>query len=277
MALTAGFKLALENEDKMNAYFFPNAEFKYNVVRNLIVPYVGVTGGVKRNSFNTLRQENPYLYELADLKNTRTSYDLYLGVRGVVSSSISYNVSGGYKQLKDMALFVSDSIPNNFIAVDYYENIYRPVYDTVNVAYVSAQVGYQKSDKWNLMWRVNYTSYETKHEVKAWNLPDITSDLTLRYNLHDKIIAKTSMTFMSGRYMKTNNTTDAELLAFGVYGRKLDPLFDFNVGIEYRFTKKVSAFLDVNNILSQNYEIWGNYKVQGINVLGGITIAFWAK
>ena len=76
--------------------------------------------------------------------------------------------------------------------------------------------------------------------------------------------------------MKTTDINQ-ELVANGVYGRKIDPIFDFNLGMEYRFTKKLSAFVDVNNILSKNYEIWGNYHVQGINVMAGVTYSFWKK
>jgi outer membrane receptor for ferrienterochelin and colicin len=144
------------------------------------------------------------------------------------------------------------------------------------VAHVSGQVAYQRSTKWNVMWRVNYNLYETQTEAKAWNLPDFTTDLTLNYNLQEKILVKSSITYLNSRYVKTSDV-NAEELAFGVYGRKIDPIIDFNIGLEYRFTKKVSAFVDVNNILSNNYEIWGNYQVQGLNVLGGVTIAFWAK
>ena len=118
--------------------------------------------------------------------------------------------------------------------------------------------------------------YETQREIKAWNLPDLTSDLMINYNLQEKILVKSTITFMNSKYMKTSDTTQEEL-AYGVYGRKIDPIIDFNIGLEYRFTKKVSAFIDANNILGKNYEIWGNYRVQGFNVLGGVTIAFWGK
>jgi hypothetical protein len=276
--LTAGFKMALETGAVTNFYIFPNAEFKFNVVRNLIVPYIGVTGGIQRTSINSLRQQNPFISGSPDLLNERTPYNAYLGVRGVYSSNISYNISGGYKQVKDMALFISTgavfTLPPG---ISYFENVYHPIYDQVNIAYIKAQVSYQKEDKWNLLWRFTYNNYETKYEVVAWNLPDVTSDLTLRYNLQDKIVAKTSMTFMSGRYVKTDYPQGAEQLSATVYGRKLKPLFDFNLGVEYRFSKKLSAFIDINNILSQNYEIYGNYKVQGINVMGGVTYSFWAK
>lgn len=273
--LNAGFKMALENGDESRFFFFPNAEFKYNVVRNLIVPYVGLTGGAQRNSINSIRLENPFLVAYPELKNTRTAYDAYLGVRGLISANLSYNVSGGYKAMKDMILYTSD-MEQGDVNTPYYENNYAPIYDTVNVAYVTAQVGYQRSSKWNLLWRINYNMYETQNEIKAWNLPDLTSDVTLNYNLQDKILVKSSITFMNSKYVKTSDTSQEEL-AFGIYGRKIDPIVDFNIGLEYRFTKKVSAFIDANNILGQNYEIWGNYQVQGFNVLGGVTIAFWAK
>tara|TARA_R110002050_G_scaffold204327_2_gene339746 strand:+ start:54855 stop:56630 length:1776 start_codon:yes stop_codon:yes gene_type:complete len=281
--LIAGFKMGFENEKKNQSeakfYFFPNAEFKFNVVKNLIIPYLGITGNVKRNSFNSLRLENPFLTALPELKTSKTTYDAYVGVRGLISSNLSYNISAGYKKVKDMVLYNSYQGPDLTIPVTnptYFENVYSPIYDTVNIAHVSAQVNYQREDKWNLMWRLNYNNYETQREAKAWNLPDFTSDVTLRYSLQDKIIAKSSITFMSSKYVRTDDVTQEEV-AHLVYGRKIDPIIDLNVGLEYRFTKRISAFVDVNNILSQNYEIWGNYQVQGINVMGGVTFAFWKK
>ena len=271
--LLAGFKIGFEKENDAKFYFFPNAEFKFNVVRNLIVPYIGVTGNVKRNSFNSLRMENPFLTELPEIKTTKTAYDAYVGVRGLISSNLSYNVAAGYKKVNDMVLYDSH---NPDISIINYENVYQPIYDTVNVAHVSSQVGYQREDKWNVMWRMKYNFYETLREAKAWNLPGFTTDLSVRYSLQDKIIAKSSITFMSGKYVRTNNSNQEEV-ANGIYGRKIDPIFDFNLGMEYRFTKKLSAFVDVNNILSKNYEIWGNYQVQGINVMAGITYSFWKK
>jgi hypothetical protein len=272
--LLAGFKMALEDDDQTRFFVYPNAEFKYNVVRNLIVPYLGITGGLERTSINTLRQVNPFITATPDLKNERTPYNAYLGVRGIFSSQISYNFTGGYKVIRDMALFVSNEDPYSSNSV-VYGNIYQPIYDTVNIAYAKAQISYQKEEKWNLLWTLMYSNYETKNEVKAWNLPELRSSLAVRYDLQNKIVAKGSITFMGGRYTKSQNIGEVEELAPLVYGRKLNPVFDFNLGAEYRFTKQISAFIDINNIISQNYEIWGNYPVQGINVMGGLTFSFW--
>lgn len=268
--LNAGFKLAIENGTSTRFYFFPNAEFKYNVVGNIMVPYLGITGGADRNSFNSLRNTNPYISATSELRNSITSINTYLGIRGLITSDLSYNISGGFKSIKDMALFVSTD-PNSV-----YENNYTPLYDTVKITYVSAQLNYKSAEKWSLLWRMDYNGYNPKHEVQAWNLPSFTSDITFNYNIQNKIIAKSSITFMNDRYVKTNDTSQ-EQLSPGVYGRKINPLFDFNIGLEYRFTNRTSAFINLNNILSQNYELWGNYHVQGFNIMAGATFALWGE
>jgi outer membrane receptor protein involved in Fe transport len=44
--------------------------------------------------------------------------------------------------------------------------------------------------------------------------------------------------------------------------------------LEYRYNKRISAFLQVNNLASQRYYRWYNYPVQPIQVMGGITARF---
>lgn len=274
--LNAGFKIGVDAGSTTTFHFYPNAEFKYNVVQNYIVPYVGVTGGLDRNSLNSIRNTNPFLNTNVALKNTSTAYDAYFGIRGVYSSKISYNLKGGYKNVKDMVLFSQNMIVGTPTIDPTNNNAYFTLYDTVGIANVSAQVNYDSGQKWKLMYRLQYNNYDTQREVKAWNLPDFTSDLTLHYNLQSKIVATSSIFFAGSRYIKSSQTTD-EKLADGIYGKKLDPYVDLNLGLEYRFTPKASAFVNVNNILSQNYQRWGNYPVQGINVMAGFSYSFWRK
>jgi hypothetical protein len=50
--------------------------------------------------------------------------------------------------------------------------------------------------------------------------------------------------------------------------------FDFNLGFEYRYNKSISAFLNFNNIIGQKYQVYNQFPVQGINILGGATLRF---
>jgi hypothetical protein len=44
--------------------------------------------------------------------------------------------------------------------------------------------------------------------------------------------------------------------------------------VEYRYSKRISAFIQLNNIASQRYQRWYNYPVQPIQVMGGVTARF---
>ena len=47
-----------------------------------------------------------------------------------------------------------------------------------------------------------------------------------------------------------------------------------NLGIEYRYNSKISAFIDFNNFTASKYQRWSNYPTQSINIIGGATISF---
>jgi hypothetical protein len=44
-----------------------------------------------------------------------------------------------------------------------------------------------------------------------------------------------------------------------------------NVSVEYRYNKRVSAFVEFNNIVSQRYKRWYNTPVHSFQFLGGVT------
>jgi hypothetical protein len=58
------------------------------------------------------------------------------------------------------------------------------------------------------------------------------------------------------------------------YIYKLKPFIDMNLSLEYRYNKKVSAFIQFNNFTARKYQYWNNFPVQSINIMGGVTISF---
>ena len=58
------------------------------------------------------------------------------------------------------------------------------------------------------------------------------------------------------------------------YVKELGFILDINLGIEYKYTKRISAFLQFNNIASQQYYRWSDYPVLGLQVMGGVTFKF---
>ena len=49
---------------------------------------------------------------------------------------------------------------------------------------------------------------------------------------------------------------------------------DLSAGLEFKINKMFSAWMDVNNLFNNKYQRWHNYEVYGLNLLGGVRVAF---
>ena len=54
----------------------------------------------------------------------------------------------------------------------------------------------------------------------------------------------------------------------------LDPAFDVNLKMRYFISKEFSAFIQFNNMLSNNYPLYQSYPVRGFQALGGVNWSF---
>jgi flavorubredoxin len=116
---------------------------------------------------------------------------------------------------------------------------------------------------------IDYFEYTTENELEAWHLPTLQIDLSVKYNIQDKIILSADAFARNSVYARvfdeTGNVQREEIHGFHV---------DANLGIEYRYTKILSVFLKLNNIQNQRLEKWYNYPSQKFNFMGGVTYAF---
>ena len=262
-----GLDIAIDMGSSTGFHFYPNAEFKYSF-HDIFIPYVGVNGNLKQNTFYSLTQENPFMLSSVELKNTNTKYNVYGGVRGSISNKTSFNLSASKSRVVDMPLYFSDttySIGNRFDVV----------YDTLDIFNITGQLSYKLGDKLNVFGKAEYNMYSTVNQAYAWNLSPIEVTLGGIYDLQDKIIVRGDIFFVGNRNAKVLDTTINDVQKEGSdYFVQLKPFVDFNLGFEYRYTKRFSLFLNFNNIISQRYRRYYQYPNQGLNIMGGLTVDF---
>ena len=134
---------------------------------------------------------------------------------------------------------------------------------------------YQKLEKIKLILGANYYNYDPSNEIKAWHRPDFKIALSGIYDLGDKIIVRADLFYIGQQYAKTSNIVATNnTITITDAAETLKGVFDANIGVEYRYTKKLSAFINFNNIGSAKYERWQDYPTQRFGVLGGLTYAF---
>lgn len=241
----------------------PIINAQYDLLKGILIPYVGIGGDLEQNSFYNLNHTNPYIVSSADIKN-RKEFSIYAGLKGSFSKRISYNATIYTTSFTDYALFVNDTVFS-----DMYQ--FNTVYDDVRVSGIKGSITYQKNEKLKIDAYTALNRYVANIEKYAWHLPELIVGLRGNYNLYDKIYVKADVSLQGGRkspggIFQSLNTDEEKY--------KLGFINDINLEAEYRYNKRVSAFIQFNNVASQRYFRWSNYPVQRFQVLGGVTFSF---
>ena len=262
----AGLGVFVDVADKSSFHFYPKVEAKYSF-HDIFVPYIGVDGGVTRNSFRTLSKENPFVLSDVNLQNTNTKYNVYVGIRGSISNTVSFNLQGARKKIYGMPLYFNDTTFS-------IQNKMDVLYDSLDVTALLAQVTYQEGEKLRVYLKGEFNIYSPLNQKYVWNKPALDITLGGIYDLADKILVRLDVYFIGDRKAKSLTDVEGSILENGSYTVNQKAFVDFNLGFEYRYSKRVSAFLNFNNIISKKYNLYHKYPVQGINILGGATFSF---
>ena len=262
-----GLDLTMDADKKNSLYIYPIAELKYSLFNDLFIPYLGAKGGIKQNTFKSLTGQNEFMLTNVKMRNENTVADLFFGIKGTITKRISFNASANFAYVKDKALFVTDttfSLRNKF-------NI---IYDTMSITTIEGSISYQLVEKLKIEAIGRYFSYALNNNSYAWNLPQFQIIARGSYNLYDKFYANVDVNFEGGRkalvYKKEENTTVED----NQIAKTLGFVADADLSVEYRYNKRISAFLQFNNLAGQRYKRWYNTPVQGFQVMGGVTFRF---
>lgn len=251
---------------------YPLLDIKYALFDNLIIPYVGVKGGMKQGTFKSLATQNPFLQSNPELRNESTPYNAFLGVRGIITKQLEFNICANYSEVRNKALFVSDSN-----AIHRNLNQFRAIYDTMNIFTAEATAAYQLNEKLKLDATGRFFNYSMiKHNSYAWNLPTYQFIVRGSYVFQNKFIFTLDLNGEGGRKALIYDTTDKDKTTIEdiQIAKELGFIIDANVGVEYRYTNRISAFLQCNNVAAQQYFRWYKYPVQAFQIMGGVTFRF---
>jgi hypothetical protein len=266
-SVKAGLGIYANIGNSAKFHFYPSVEANYSLFNDIFIPYVGLSGGIKRNSFNSMRLENSFILENAAIQNTNQKLKVYGGIRGSISSKISFNLAILHEEIEGLPIFGIDATYS-------YGNKFTVLYDTLSRTTISGQLAYQKLEKIKVYGKGEYFAYGSGRKEFAWHKPDFKLTLSGTYDLADKILVRANVFVVGNRKTYSYSAIEGVEATNGKYIYNLQPFVDANLGFEYRYNKKLSAFVNFNNFAGKNYSKWTAYPVQGFNLLGGITLAF---
>lgn len=259
-----GISIMYETDGGGQTYFQPQLYIAFDPVDHIIIPYISLNGSLDRNNYCSLSNTNPFVTSAiaTEMRNTLRYYELEGGLKGTLSSQIFYQASVSRVELRNAPFYV-----NTTFNEDPMQNKFQVVYDNADVFHAGGQIGWQQRERIKVIAGGDWYRYKMSNELRPWHTPTLKLNLLAVYNIQDLILVHSEIYYLNGQYARTGTA--------GSYGVKnLKGLVDVNLGVEYRYSKFFSVFLDLRNIGAQRYQRWNAYPTQKFNFIGGLTYTF---
>lgn len=274
LTLNLGVSLAYLNDrptGDSKFYIYPNITASYRLVNDVLIAYGGIQGDLIQNSYHGFANENPFVSPTLFVLPTDQLYNAYVGLKGKLSSNMSYNISGEYISDRNKALYKTNTVRDILAEDDYnYGNSFGIVYDDVDTFGISGEINVDVNRNFKLGIKAEYLTYDTDGEAEAWNLPDIKGSLFADYQIDENWFAGANLFYVGER----KDILEEENSLVPATPTVLDSYFDANIHAGYHINEQFSIYAKANNITDKAYQKWQNFPVQSIQILAGATYKF---
>ena len=264
------FDYILDALDGSEIGLFPYVNISKCLVKDILYIEGGLENNGYRNTIKSLSDNNPYIYAFAtnqdivfddfntlDLRTTEEN-EAYLYMKNVIGKDEVFEGKLSYAYIENSPIFYK---------VPYYPNgKYLSSYIDVWRLHANANYEWQINDLVGVHASANYFNYDTI----VSNKENINGNLGVSLNLDEKIKINTSVSYL-GERMSESRIIDFEP---NIEFTTLNPQFHANISIDYNYTKSISAYLRINNILNSKEEIWQGYREIGVNAWFGLSYSF---
>ncbi|POY41093.1 TonB-dependent receptor [Flavobacterium alvei] len=262
----------LENNDN-KFLVYPQIKASYKVVGDLMIFYAGAEGNLEQNTYTDFVAMNPYLSPTLNIAPTDKQYDVYAGLKGKLTNTVSYNLKASYVNERDKVLFKSNDYTETSTNENYaLGNSMKVVYDDMKTISFYGELKADISEDLAFGIDGTFSSYTTDIQQEAWNLPSIKLNAKVDFNITEQWYAGANVFFVGERKDQKLNTDIVYVTTPSPV--TLDSYFDLNAHLGFKYNERLTAFLKANNIANQNYQKWMNYPVQGFQVVLGANYKF---
>ncbi len=260
LKLTAGLNVALENDTigkNKSFHVYPHVKAEYQLSKSVEV-YAAFTGDVDKVSLHTLAHENPWLDANIGIFNTNRTMEFLGGLKGKLGSKVAFGTGVSLANLKDLYFYKNNTADRaRFITV----------YDEGNTQRTNlfGELSFSQTNKVRFSLRGDLFGYSTDKIEAAWHRPTYRMTINSSFNIVDKFLINADLMTQGGA--KALNVDTNTVLT-------LDPAFDLNLRLNYFVSPQFSVFLKGSNLLANEYQLYLNYPVRGLQILGGLTYVF---
>lgn len=239
-------------------YILPDVLAAFTLPDTRYIVSAGLQSSIRRNTFEELSTENPYMYTNYSIEQTRKD-EVFLGISGSALGHLIFSAKGSWCKFNNLPTFLNDTGD---------EKQFYIAYDNVKAFAFHAAIRYTDANVWSVGATGDFYKYYGGTQLYVWQEPNtrIKGDFTL--NLSSKFTVTAYIALLSGLHAR-NNIGEAV---------SMKPVADLGVNAEYRIIRRLSAFVQIDNLLDDKYERWygpnNEYQSYGLNIYGGLRLKF---
>jgi hypothetical protein len=239
-----------------NIYLLNDILLKLRIPKAKTIVNFGVKSSIFQNTYRQLYLINPFLsqYTANQTKNT----EFFTNIEKAVGQHVTLNARISFWQYSNFATFINAPLTNTErLLVNYIPNV-NALSTQLGIRY---QIGSSLSTGTQLI-IFNYQNLATN--TKVWHSPTTRLNADLNWQILAELNFNAYAALVAGNYAQDKNQNPILLKSY----------VDMGFGFDYVPVKKLSFFLNFNNLLNTKYERWQAYQAYGINIYGGVRLKF---
>jgi len=273
--ITAGINFVQEFGDFSDTRIFPAITADFTLIPDFLQIFGEVKGDVNRNTLKNFTDENPFLNSNIAIQNSVEKISISGGIKGTGGPGFGYKARFYSKKITDMPLFV-----NNFNDFNKFDVIYD--FGTMKLLGLEGEISVQVSNDLKWTGKLNIEDYKAAAEQESYYKPQLRIGSNLSYTYNKKLNFNASVAIQGDSNAKLY--TADPITAAGTYPPIPDftkesivnvkGFVDLGIGADYKINNKFSVFAKANNLLNTKYSKYLYYRVNGLNIFGGLTYSF---
>ncbi|MDZ4839275.1 MAG: hypothetical protein SGJ04_04655 [Bacteroidota bacterium] len=256
-----GFKTANQStSNNTNFYIYPDLMAGVDLLKDKVTLYGLIDGNLESVYFRSLAGENPWILAPSRLENTNNTFQLKVGLKGVLGEKGYFNTYLSQSTLQNLYFYVNDSNDNRYFKV---------VYDTGNVTLLNyhLELGVKPSNKLDLSATLDLNNYNMSTLRQAYYRAPVLARVKAGYNVNNQFKILADVYYSGKRYATTLGEVD---------DIQLNSFVDANLSINYQLqsVKGLNLYLEFRNVLASKYQLYQYYDARRFQVTGGVIFHF---
>ncbi len=269
LTVTAGLNIAFTNDPNTDGsiHAYPHLRGRYGFGEQAAL-YASVSGNMDKVNLHTLTTENPWLDSNVPMAHTNRTIDIDGGMEALLGKKLTTRFGVSYASLKNLYFYKNrrDGFDLGGQPVGTPFDKFTLVYDkTTGRLNPYGEATFAQSDAFNVTLRFDYFQYAMEAIAQPWHRPTYRGNVQIRYDLYGKIFLQAGVVAQGGmKALDPSNSAEVTL----------EPAWDVSFRGRYFFSRQISAFLHLDNMLANEYPLFLSYPSRGFQALIGASWSF---